>query len=47
MTPFTKGKNMLIAKDESSARARVRVESEESKTDTVTEGGIGCDAGVR
>jgi len=44
ITPFTNGKNILIARDENSAITRVRVESEESNTESVSEGG-GAGAG--
>ncbi|ELU37331.1 hypothetical protein AG1IA_08640 [Rhizoctonia solani AG-1 IA] len=39
MTPFTKGRNILIARDENRAMTRVRVGSDESKTERVSEGG--------
>lgn len=47
MTPFTKGKNRLMAREEKNAVRRVRREREESKIASVTEtgacGGAGWD----
>ena len=39
ITPLTKGKRRLTAKDDASARVRVRIEREESKIDKVTDTG--------
>jgi len=46
MTPFTKGRSKLTAREEKRAVSRVRVEREESKMAKVTETGACWGAGA-